>query len=165
MSASTGPDLQALFQLFPPSSYLRDYKTNVDGISDLITSQRAAALSGKYDVSKTGLFSSSAFGSMSLGDFQEKLKALKEEAATLSDFAKYMREMAACSKGTDAEFNACAKKAYEMHKKLLSVLPIAEATKARIEAAGDAFQRYSTRALDRARSAATAASRCFQGCR
>lgn len=146
------------------TNYLRDYKTNVDGISDLIASQRAAALSGKYDVKKTGLFRSSAFGSMSLEDFQEKIDALREEASTLSDFAKYMREMLACSKGADAVFNACAKKALEMHEKLLSVLPVAEATKARIQAAGDAFTRYSTRALERAKSAATAASRCFQGC-
>lgn len=146
-------------------TYLRDYKTNVDGISDLIGSQRAAALSGKYDVKKTGLFRSSAFGSMSLEDFQEKMGDLREEAATLSDFAKYMREMVACSKGADAQFDDCAKKAFEMHEKLLSVLPVAEATKARIQAAGDVFQRYSTRALDRAKSAATAAAGCFKGCR
>lgn len=143
-------------------AYLRDYKATVDDIARLTARQRAAALNGAYDPKKTGLSGSSAMTPKQAAD---GLKAARDKARKLTDFSKYMRDLLRCSAGADADFDRCVKDATKLYEKLLNGLPLDKATKARIKAAGDAYTRYSTDALNRALDAGAAASQCFKGCR
>ncbi len=141
------------------ATYQRDYKTHVDDIYALAARKRAAALNGKYDAAKSGGLETGA--ETLYGAWQEHLDYTKKAL----DFSLYVRALSACGGVPPSDYVACIGEAGANFAEALEGLPVAEATQARVKAMGDAYTKYSTRALERAMDVSRAAAKCFQGCR
>lgn len=144
--------------------YQRDYKTTVDDILKLANQKRAAALGGKLDPAKTSLGRSEG-GKLVAKDLFAQWSDKKEKLERSRAFGQYLRALSDCGKVAPAEYPACVERAGSLHGAILDFLPVAEATQARVKAMGDAYKRYTTRALERAMDVTKAAAKCFSGCR
>lgn len=123
--------------------YEQDYKAAVDEAAELIDEETLDS------------------GTKGLGS---KAKTLKKTAECLLAFNKYMLTLLSCGKGHDQDFDRCSRDAAQNFGTALDGLPIAEASKARVKAAAEAYTKYSTNALKRAMRASDAASRCLAAC-
>jgi hypothetical protein len=150
--------------------YAKEYKRSVDDIYKLITSQRAAALGGKYDPAVREWDRSSG-GKLTNEAAKKKLDKLKSRAAAIKSFAEYMAELKKCGEGRDSDFDKCVRRVGDAYQtafdQLLKEKDLAldTATMARVRAATDAYTRYTNGALTRAKDAADSASRCYSDCR
>lgn len=123
--------------------YEQDYKAAVDEAAELVDDET-------LDGATKGLGG--------------KAKTAKKSIESMIAFNKYMLALLSCGKGPDPDFDRCAADAAKNFGTALDGLPVAEASKARVKAAAEAFTRYSTNALKRAMRATDAASRCLAAC-
>lgn len=139
-------------------------KTTADDLFEHLRRQRIAALNGKYSPKKKNL--ADALGvDLDPKAAADKAGELKEQAEA---FRAYMRNLIACARDQEANFNACVTTANQTYDKAVAELEKAGYDKAalkRVREAREAYTKYVARFADRSSKLWEGASSCLASCR